>query len=195
MIGDSITEWGRPKRGEAGHATALGHGYVSIVAAGLPGVEILNRGIGGHTVRDLAARWETDVLALKPHWLIVMIGINDVWRYFDFRHRADAVPPDEYERTLDALLVRTRPQMRGLVLLAPFYVESDRTDPMRQRVDQFGAIVARLAGRHDARFIDTQALIDRLLVGAASEAIAHDKVHIGPLGHETLARAILTELS
>jgi lysophospholipase L1-like esterase len=200
MIGDSITEWGRPKPGSADYATALGHGYVAMVAARLgqlvppPGLEVLNRGVGGHTVRDLAARWDSDVLALRPHWLTVMIGINDVWRHFDPLHQHEAVPPAEYERTLDTLLARTRPHLRGLVLLTPFYVEPDRTEPMRQRMDQFGAIAARVAHAHSAQLIDTQSIIDDLLRRALPEAIAHDRVHLGDIGHAALARAIVTEL-
>ncbi|HVW21503.1 MAG TPA: SGNH/GDSL hydrolase family protein [Opitutaceae bacterium] len=197
MIGDSITEWGRPKPGTPGRATALGHGYVSLVAARLgrqvppPGVEVLNRGVGGNTVRDLAARWEEDALGTRPHWLSVMIGINDVWRSFDPARRAEAVPPEEYERTLDLLLARARPAVRGLVLLAPFYVEPDRSAPMRARMDQFGAIVARLARRHRARFVDTQAEMDELMKRAAPGAIAGDRVHVGASGHEAIARAFL----
>lgn len=200
MIGDSITECGRPKAGAPDHATALGHGYVAKVAARLrervaaPGVEVLNRGIGGHTVRDLAARWETDVVALSPHWLAVMIGINDVWRYFNPARRAEAVPPDEYEGTLEALVVRSQPHVRGLVLMTPFYVEPDRNEPMRRRMDEFGGIVARLARRHAVPCIDTQAVMDGLMARIPPETIAHDRVHVGDAGHQALAAAVLAAL-
>jgi len=197
MIGDSITEWGRPKPGAPDRATALGHGYVSRVAARLrerisaPGVEVLNRGVGGNTVRDLAARWEADALGLRPQWLSVMIGINDVWRHFDPVRQAEAVPPDEFERTLGGLLAAARPRVRGLVVMTPFYVEPDRTEPMRRRMDQFGGIAARLAGRFDARLVDTQAVMDALMARAAPAAIAHDRVHVGAAGHAGLAQAFL----
>lgn len=198
MIGDSITEWGRPRPDAPDHNTALGHGYVSLVDAHLRllqpqhPVEVLNRGIGGHTVRDLAGRWERDVLALEPDWLTVMIGINDVWRAFDPQRKSEAVPPEEYEQTLDALLERTRPRLAGgLVLLTPFYVEPDRGDPMRARMDAFGAIVKRLAPKHGARLVDTQAVIDGLLAHETPRAVAHDLVHVGPLGHLAFARALL----
>ncbi|MFN8378973.1 MAG: GDSL-type esterase/lipase family protein [Anaerolineae bacterium] len=46
---------------------------------------VINMGVGGNTVRDLAARWESDVTALNPDWLSICIGINDVWRQFDAR--------------------------------------------------------------------------------------------------------------
>lgn len=201
MIGDSITEWGRPSPDSPDYATALGHGYVALVAVQLAArwparrVEVLNRGVGGHTVRDLAARWPRDVLDLQPAWLSVMIGINDVWRFFDPQRKHEAVPPAEYEATLDRLLAAARPGVRGLVLLTPFYVEPDRADPMRRRMDEFGAIVGRLARRHDARLVDTQAVIDRLLAQHPPEVIAHDRVHVGPIGHEAFAQAFVAAVA
>lgn len=35
-------------------------------------------GVGGNQVRDLEARWQTDVLGLASDWASVLIGINDV---------------------------------------------------------------------------------------------------------------------
>ena len=32
--------------------------------------------------------WKADVLDLRPDWLSVMIGINDVWRQFDWNQLA-----------------------------------------------------------------------------------------------------------
>ena len=91
MIGDSITDCGRDRGAPDDTPEALGNGYVAIANA-LIAVEgaarkitVANRGISGNTIRDLAARWETDVLALRPDWLTVMIGVNDVWRAFDER--------------------------------------------------------------------------------------------------------------
>ncbi|MBI5424552.1 MAG: SGNH/GDSL hydrolase family protein [Opitutae bacterium] len=197
MIGDSITEWGRPAPTAPDYPTALGHGYVALTAQRLAGknIAVLNRGIGGHTVRDLAARWQRDVLDLSPDWLTVMIGINDVWRFFDPQRQADAVPPAEYEATLDRLIATARPRVREIALLTPFYVEPNRADAMRRRMDEFGAIVARLAPRHGARFIDTQSIIDRLLALHAPETIALDRVHIGDLGHAAFADAVVSTLA
>jgi len=89
MIGDSITDVGRARPIGEGRNDELGKGYVSFVDALLNSVypqaaiRVINMGISGNTVRDLKARWQTDVLNLKPDWLSIMIGINDVWRQFD----------------------------------------------------------------------------------------------------------------
>ncbi len=42
-------------------------------------LEILNRGISGNKVPDLAARWQTDCLDLQPTVLSILIGVNDIW--------------------------------------------------------------------------------------------------------------------
>jgi len=199
MIGDSITEWGRPPRTAPDYATALGHGYVAKVDALLrarrPGLRlrVLNRGVGGNTVRDLAARWDRDVLGLQPDWLSVMIGINDAWRHFDPvpARAAEAVPPAEFEQTYDLLLALARPRLAGLVVLGPFVVERDRADPLRRRTEEFAAIAARLAVRHGAQWIDTQAVIDGMLARQPAAAIAADRVHVGEAGHAAIAAAFV----
>jgi hypothetical protein len=89
MIGDSITDCGRVSPAAETVRDSLGYGYVKLIhnmlAATCPRqhIRILNRGISGNTVRNLAARWQSDVLDLKPDWLSILIGINDVWPKFD----------------------------------------------------------------------------------------------------------------
>ncbi len=197
LIGDSVTDCGRRRPVGEGSPSALGDGYVAQVAAGLGPVRaerpihVINMGISGHTVRDLAARWEGDVLALKPDWLSVMIGINDVWRQFDGRDPSAAVMPKEFERTYRSLVVRSPPGLKRLVLMTPFYVQTLRTDPMRRRMDEYGAIVRRLAADEGALLIDTQAALDRALERSDYAALAADRVHPTPAGHAILARAFL----
>src|SRR3954452_17883523 len=88
MIGDSITDCERARPVGEGLFAALGKGYVSLVDALLGAtypereIRVVNMGSSGNTVRDLKSRWRTDVLDLRPDWLSMMIGINDVWRQF-----------------------------------------------------------------------------------------------------------------
>src|ERR1700676_2790310 len=134
FIGDSVTDCGRLRPVGRGSPEALGEGYVAAVGAMLAlvhprrPVRITNMGTSGNTVRDLAARWDADVIALEPDWLSVMIGINDVWRQFDGKDRKAAVMLHEFWDTYEGLLARTRPLLKGLVLMTPYYVHSDRGD-------------------------------------------------------------------
>lgn len=198
LIGDSITDCDRARPVGEGLFDGTGYGYVSLVEAFLGaehpelGIRVTNMGVSGHTVRDLKARWQTDVLELAPDWLSVMIGINDVWRQFDTPRPAGGhVSLGEYEETLDELLGAAAPRLQGLVLMTPYYIEPDRTDAMRRMMDQYGDVVRRLAGRHRARFVDTQAAFDCALEYLRPTDLALDRIHPNRTGHMILARAFL----
>ena len=80
FIGDSITDCGRRDDPEG-----LGHGYPRLIrdylAAKNPASapRVINTGISGNKVTDLAARWKQDVIDHDPDVVSISIGINDVW--------------------------------------------------------------------------------------------------------------------
>ena len=199
MIGDSITDAGRAR--PVGEVGALGDGYVNLLNSFLTSsypahlIRVLNTGISGNTVRHLKARWQTDVLDLKPDWLSIMIGTNDVWRQFDQPQNPDlAVGPEEYEQTLDELVGQTKARLQGLVLMTPFYLDPNPQEPMRARMDQYGAIVKKLAAKHGALFVDTQAAYDVVLKQVYTSLLAADRVHTNQAGSMILARAFLNAI-
>ena len=198
FIGDSVTDMGRNQPVAEGLFDPLGKGYPSIVNGLLNGccpekhIHVLNLGTSGNTVRDLAARWDRDVIELKPDWLSVLIGINDVWRQFDSPEQpALAVFPDEYEETLLALLTRTRPLLRGLVVMSPYYIEANPADAMRARMDEYGAAARRVAEKTGAIFVDLQQVFCNLLKHHHSSYYAWDRVHPNIPGSSAMARAFL----
>ncbi len=204
FIGDSITDAGRDPAGEAtpwNPRAGTGHGYVSLVEAWLGAtrpadrVRVVNRGTSGHTVRDLAARWQTDVIDRRPEWLSIMIGINDVWRQFDTPLRTElAVPLAEYRETLAGLVARAKPGLRGLLLATPFFIEPNRSDPMRRRMDEYADEVRKLAAAQGAVLVDTQAAFDEVLVHTHPMTLAWDRIHPNTTGHLVIARAFLRAL-
>lgn len=199
FIGDSITDAGRNKPAPAeGLFDPMGRGYVTLIDALLGtvyadrAIRVVNAGTSGHTVRDLKARWQSDVIDQKPDWLSVCIGINDVWRQFDsFKQTEICVLPPEYESTYREILSQVRPKLKGLVLLTPFYIEPNRSDAMRARMDEYGAIVKKLAKEFDAQLGDTQAAFDAALKHYYAGALAWDRVHPNQTGHMILAKSFL----
>lgn len=201
FIGDSITDCDRAKPEGEGLFGALGNGYVSTINALLLalypelGIRVVNKGISGNTVRDLKNRWQDDVMDQKPDWLVVMIGINDVWRQYDVPFiKEKHVYIDEYEQTLGKLVKETKPFVKGLVLMTPFYIESNEQDPMRQTMDQYGKVVREIAEENDSLFVDTQAAFNEILKSLYPAALAWDRVHPSAAGHIVLARAFLKEI-
>ena len=201
FIGDSITDCARGPSGEASAWEpnfGLGQGYVSMIYGWLgaahpdAGIRVVNKGNSGHTVRDLANRWDTDVIAEKPETLCIMIGINDVWRQLDSPLRPDlGVGPDEYRKTLTQLVAAAKPHIQTLHLATPYFIEPNRSDALRAQMDEYGTIVREIAAESGASFIDTQAAFDRVLAHCHSASIAWDRVHPSPVGHTVIARAFL----
>ena len=195
FIGDSVTDCGRFRPVGRGSLNALGTGYAAEVANLLEPfyekrpVQIINMGTEGDTVTDLAQRWDADVFAFEPHWLSVMIGINDVWHQVGRAAVAASVTLDVFWDTYSQIIARTRPALKGLVLMTPYYVQADRSDPMRMMMEEYGRVVKDLANRHDALLVDTQAAMDKVLARLDYKAIAPDRVHPTKLGHQVLAHA------
>lgn len=198
MIGDSITDCDRARPVGEGLFGAHGRGYVNLVV-GLLGavcpeqnIRVVNMGTNGDRVRDLAKRWQTDVLDLKPDWLSIMIGTNDVWRQFDSPlETEDHVYIDEYRETLEKLVKTTLPKLKGMVLMTPFFIEPNKQEPMRAAMDRYGAVVKEIAEKYNTVFVDTQAAFDKVLEHYHPAALAWDRVHPSTAGHMVIARAFL----
>jgi len=201
FIGDSISDYGRARPVGEGKDGAWGTSYVADAAALLEcmypelHLRVTNMGISGNQVRDLEARWQTDVLDLKPDWVSVLIGINDVWRQFDRPAALEThVLPEEFAQTYERLIERTLPHVKGMILMAPYYMEPNRADAMRARMDEYGAIVRRLAQRHNLTFVDLQAGWDRLFSHMHSTNIAWDRVHPNQVGCMYIAKQFLSAI-
>ena len=199
MIGDSVTDCERARPVGEGLPGSLGNSYVRDVASLLQvaypdrKIRVVNMGTSGNTVRDLKGRWQTDVLDLKPDWVSIMIGVNDVWRQYDTPLLTEwQVLIDEYAATLEELVKTTQPRVKGIVLMTPFYIETNKDDAMRATLDKYGEVVKAVAGKYKTVLVDTQIIFEDMLRYYHSSYISWDRVHPSPAGHMALARAFLS---
>jgi len=193
--GDSITDmkWGR-NQSDRNHY--LGHSYVYLIAARLgvdmpeAQLDVYNRGISGHKVADLKARWQKDAIEMKPDLLSILIGVNDVGR------NLDGVDVKTWEADYRQILSASRAANAELkiVLLDPFIVASGRlANPeafkqWRDQVERLIPVVGRLAKEFDAVHIKTQDIFDAASKQVSPEHWIWDGVHPLPQGHELIAR-------
>ncbi len=195
FIGDSITDCGR--RNE--HAP-YGHGYVrkitELITAKYPERDItyVNKGIGGDIVEGLEERWDTDVIAEKPDWLSVKIGINNASRQY-----AGNVSTDEYLPVWEAcyrrILTRAKTELGvPLFLFEIFYIEEDVDEPRPLAVDAYNESIHTLAEEFDVRLIPTNAAFDKA-VAARPGALwtTRDGVHPNAEGHTLMALEFLKQ--
>lgn len=198
FIGDSISDYERKRPVGEGLFNAWGRSYVADAASLLccmyPELQlrIINMGISGNQVRDLDRRWQTDVMDLKPDWVSVLIGINDVWRQFDSPQMPEThVPLEEFEATYEKLIKETLPHVKGMILMTPYFMEPNRKDPMRARMDEYGKAARRLAEKYQLVFVDLQEGWDRLFEHMHPCNIAWDRIHPNQIGCMYIAKQFL----
>lgn len=201
FIGDSISDYDRARPVGEGLFNAWGRSYVADAGALLGcmypelNLRVVNMGVSGNQIRDLDARWDTDVLARRPDWVSVLIGINDVWRQFDSPAMTEThVPLDEYEHTYERLIEKTLPHVKGMILMTPYFMEPNRLDAMRARMDEYGAAVRRLSQKYHLPFVDLQAGWDRLFEQVHPCSIAWDRIHPNQTGCMYIAKQFLSAI-
>ena len=137
FAGDSVTDMESAQPVGEGLFENVGKSYVRIVenmlAAFYPEVylRVTNSGIGGNTSRDLLQRFDRDVVSLKPDWVSICIGINDVWRQFDSPAIPDEqVSPEEYRFNVEKMILSVKDNVKGIFLMTPYYMEPNGEDWM-----------------------------------------------------------------
>jgi lysophospholipase L1-like esterase len=200
--GDSITDGNRTRNNDWNHV--MGHGYQFIIASKLwyelpkKALHFFNRGVSGNKVTDLAARWETDTLQLKPDVLSILIGINDVSAFVSGNKNFTA---EEYETGYRALLQQTRHQLPNtqFVLCEPFVLKvGDRVkqnwEVYDTEVKRRQQVVRKLSREYNAVFIAFQEGFNKALLRAPAEYWIWDGIHPMPAGHELMARTWLAQV-
>lgn len=198
FAGDSVTDMGSVNPVGEGLFDNLGHGYVRIVenllSACYPDirVRVTNSGVSGNTSRDLLNRFDRDVMALKPDWVSICIGINDVWRQFDSPAMPEThVLPEEYEKNLETMITKVKDQVKGVFILSPYIMEPNSEDRMRSRMNTYVEICRVLAQKHGCVFVDFQKMYEAYCRIRHSSYIAWDRIHPNQIGSTLMAREFL----
>jgi len=89
------------------------------------------------------------------------------------------------------LIIQSKPHLKGLVLITPFFLDLPKADKMRGRMDEYAEIVRTLAHKHGAILVDSQAAYDVMLQDLHGYELSSDRVHLNHLGSIVLACAFL----
>ena len=200
--GDSITDALRTKDNDL----SMGCGYPTLVSARLGAAEpykyrFINRGISGNRIVDLYARIKIDSINLRPDYMSILIGINDVWHENVNKNGVDA---EKFEMVYGLLIEELLRELPGLkiMLLEPFVLKGSATssdDDNPGRWEFFAAETAlrrasvrRLAEKYHLVFVPLQDRFDAAEASAPAEGYwLYDGVHPSPAGHELIKQAWL----
>ncbi|MBR2989114.1 MAG: SGNH/GDSL hydrolase family protein [Clostridia bacterium] len=198
FAGDSVTDMGSTNPVGEGLFDNVGRGYVRVIenmlAVYYPEIKIriTNSGISGNTSRDLLQRFDRDVVDLKPDWVSICIGINDVWRQFDSPAIVDShVLLDEYESNVEEMILKVKDHVKGIFILSPYIIEPNTEDMMRKRMDEYVAVCRSLAKKYNCICVDFQKMYEDYCKIRHSAYIAWDRIHPNQVGATLMAREFL----
>ena len=195
--GDSITDCGRNKD----YPASLGEGYSTLVASHFsynnPGAyRFLNRGVSGNKITDLYARRDADIFKLKPDYMSILIGINDVWH--EFADNPTQVYTKRFELFYKMLLKETLQELPNIkiVLLEPFTLPCSTTlalgyDLFSTQVKAMAQSVEKIANEFKLPLIKLQEdfLIASKTLG--EEYWTQDGIHPTLAGHTLIANKVI----
>jgi acyl-CoA thioesterase-1 len=191
-LGDSITQ------NSVGYCPMI----AALIAASYPerNIRVINAGIGGNKIPNLLERLERDVLAHKPDWVTVSIGINDVWHGLADEGRS-GITREAYREGLAELVDRLIAAGASVVLLPPTVIgENPASDGNIKLIDYRAAVHAVAASRGIAvaptdTDLDTALAANLTIVGGEpGKTLTSDGVHLRPAGDAVLAVAVLKTL-
>jgi len=197
--GDSITDWGRDRnKTTPNDNSALGNSYVLLTAAELlekhatKNLQIYNKGVGGNKVYQLADRWDTDTLALKPTVLSIHIGVNDFWHTLGGGYTGTI---ETYITDYKKLLDRTKTALPGIKVIIgePFAMIGTKSVDAKwyPTFDLFRKAARDIAAEYDLPFIPYQTIFNNALKQAPATYWTLDGVHPSLAGAKLMAQGWL----
>jgi lysophospholipase L1-like esterase len=154
--------------------------FAEQLAAGSPGLRYANLAVRGRRIVDVRRDQLAPACALNPDLASVIVGINDV-----IRPRFDL---DRALENLDAIHAPLRDG--GAAVLTTTFPDPSRIRPVqrpwRSRILALNAGIREIAERRNAILADTA---DSPLANDP-RVWCEDRLHLTPLGHERVARAL-----
>ncbi len=150
-------------------------------------LKVFNRGNSGNKVHQLAERWQTDCLDLKPDVLSILIGVNDFWHTQSGNYKGTV---EVYEKDYRALLTRTKkalPKVK-LILCEPFVLKCGAVnDKWFPEFDRYRAAARRISEDFKTAFVPFQTIFDQAVAYAPAAHWAGDGVHPSAAGASLMA--------
>lgn len=193
FFGDSITESGRNLL----DPNDLGVGYVKIAAGKLrllyPDTQFtfLNRGVGGERTTELLQRVQTDVVDEHPDFVVLEVGINDVWWRFA---KGEETTPQKFRENYTALVDAIAGMGAKLFLVQPYALKMGDKARFRPFLAKYNEIIREIASERGLTLIP----VDEVFMGVTQDIdpsqFSTDGVHPTHRGCRYIADLLIKEL-
>lgn len=195
--GDSITDCGRSRE----DITSLGNGYPSKIVEIYNtlfkdnGVKFVNKGVSGDRTKDVLARYNEDILGIKPDLISILIGVNDTWRRYD--ETDEITTPEKYRENFETILTQIKKDLPNtkIMIIEPFLIYNEVKYHWHEDLDPKLLVARELAHKYSDYYISLNGIFAGLeITNFKSEDLSADGVHPTSLGHSVIALEYLKTL-
>ena len=186
FLGDSITAYGRVNMPLPYQLC----GYPAMIYDKLKNrfdaVTAYNRATGGNTIKDLYNGTKDFLEEIKPTFVSVLIGINDIWRHHDScRPFSKTQFESDYRELLDLIKQYTD----RILLIEPFLVEEKDSEKacFRKELEIEKKIIKRLAEEYNAFYVLTDDAFSKACKNEGVDKYSLDGVHVTEEGFGLIA--------
>ena len=162
-------------------------------------IRFLNAGIGGHSSRQMLLRFDADILAPQPHWLLLSAGVVEVRRVYQPDRASERVTHEEYISNLTLMISKALDSTIQVILLEPTPHLRPVTDgppqvtleEVNSLTHEYANLMRQVAQTMDVGFVplfDTFLDIEQRLVGETS--LFADEVHLSLRGDLLYAQLV-----
>lgn len=199
--GDSITDSNREDDDRINFG--LGTGYPLLVAADFlknrkGEFSFVNRGVSGDRVTDVYSRIKEDIINLKPDFMSILIGVNDVAHELTMQCGVDEV---KYEKIYSMLIEEIKIALSDIkiIILEPFVLKGTATVEMW---DQFNTEVKKradaarcVADRYSLNFVELQNIFDEVSSDGNTQYWSSDGIHPTAAGHQIIKEELIKAIA
>ena len=190
--GDSITDANRDDENQDNFG--LGCGYTFLLASEIEKnnkgkIKFINRGKSGDRITDVYARIKEDIINLKPDYLSILIGVNDVSHELTMNC---GVSPKKFRmiyRLLTEEIKESLPEIE-IIILEPFVLKGSATEKLwnefHLEVRKLAEISKQIAEEYSLVFVPLQEEFDKLSDDGDTRYWSVDGIHPTSAGHQVI---------
>lgn len=190
--GDSITDAGRDDENQDNFG--LGCGYAFLLAADIEKnrkgeIKFLNRGKSGDRITDVYARIKEDIINIKPDFMSILIGVNDVSHELT---QGCGVTPEKFNKIYNLLIEEIKealPEIK-IIFLEPFVLKGSATNELWEQfnceVRKLAIISEKVAKQYNIKFVPLQNKFDDASSDGDTRYWSVDGIHPTSAGHQII---------
>jgi lysophospholipase L1-like esterase len=187
-----------------GDSITAGGGYLrdidAVLAQQYPDLKIpkvINKGISGQKAEDLVQRFARDVLQLKPAFVTINIGINDVWHRLGKPHDEKVLAA--YQENVAKMVDEAQKAGIKVILLTPTVIQEDASAEGNKRLTLYVEAQKKIAAEKRCQLVDLHCMFLTALKQKPADQkgknwLTGDGVHMKPLGDAIMATGVLRAL-